>query len=155
MFDVEWKPKDFAEKVKEHSCFGGYRHYSVSNREDVNGFCEWLRYQGATNIKVTKYIPYTFDTVKEARAKRGLTTTKTDKRNIQLVKKIACECAPGNIPYTPAFIQELAKEYDKTKPILICIGGDYYPLEHVYILQDEDLDENEKELAGCLVFDIE
>lgn len=52
MFDVEWKPKDFAEKVKEHPCFDGYHRY-ISNLDAVDGFCEWLRYQGATDIKVT------------------------------------------------------------------------------------------------------
>lgn len=151
MFDIEWKPKDFIEKVKEHPCFGGYHHYSVSNREDVDGFCEWLRYQGATDIKVTEHIPYTIDTVKEAKEKLGLTITESDKRNIQLVKKLACECRPGNIPYTPAYVKEY--KYDETKPILICMGGDYYPLENVYVLQDDDLEDEDKDLAGCLVLD--
>ena len=150
MFDVEWKPKDFEEKRKLKPAFGGYHHYSVSNYEDVDGFCEWLRYQGATDIKVIEHIPYTPETVKE---KRGSDLTETEIRNIQLVKKIAEECNPGNIPYSVSDINDMG--CDVTKPILICIGGDYYPLEHAYVLEEDDLDDEDKELAGCLVLEME
>lgn len=153
MFDVSWKPKNYTEKIKKEPSFGGYHHYSISNYEDVDGFTEWLRYQGATDIKVDKHIPYTISSVEEARKNRGLKTTETDKRNIKLVKKIACECQPGNIPYSLSFINEI--KCDLTKPVLICLGGDYFPLEHVYVLDEEDLDEEDKDLAGCIVFDIE
>lgn len=152
MFDVSWKPKDF-EKINKSSNVGGYHHYSISNYEDVEGFCEYLKYKGCTDIKIIERKEYSRENVKETRDKYGLITTETDLRNVDIVKKcFNCECEDGNIPLTFRHLIDLVKEnnVDIDKPIIIESDG-MYALEHIYVMSDCD---DYKELNDCLVIDL-
>ena len=154
MFDVSWKPKNYEERVKNEPSFGSYHHYSTSTHEDAEGFCEWLRYKGNTDIKITEIKPYTKENIKKIRNELGLTTDKNDERNINIVNNLFdSECYPGNVPYTFRKIMEIVEKcgIDIDKPIILESNG-LYAIEHIYRFEDG---EGEYEaLNDCLVIDI-
>lgn len=154
MFDVSWKPKDYEERVKNEPSFGGYHHYSTSTHEDAEGFCEWLKYKGCTDIKITEIKPYTKESVKEIRDEAGLITDENDMNNIGIVTNLFdSECYPGNVPYTFRKIMEVVEKcgIDIDKPIILESDG-FYAIEHIYRL--EDCEGEYEVLNNCLVINL-